>query len=1182
VISRSHSVGRIVVARADRVLWSLALAVVALCARVRARAKLRLACLSICGACGAVLVFGASGAQALRIFDTSFGAPGAAAGQFAGPQGVGVNTSSGDVYVADSGNFRIEEFDQSGTFIRGWGWGVATGASAFEICTSSCQAGLSGSGAGQFTNPAFVAVDNSSGASAGDVYVGDPGADVVSKFDSAGNLIASWGTGGQLSGTGTFGSIDGIAVDSSGNLLVINGNNSVFKFAQDGTAVTNFATVGGMSASGLAVDSSGNLFKVNGDGSVEKLTSTGSDVGQVTQGGATGLAVDPATGDLYVDTGPSVGRYAFDTSGNVIEPDGTTCTPTPSSGCGATDTFGSGALSSGTGLAVNPNFTPAGFLAPAIYVADASSNDALIFASPIPLAPTVDSESAANVTTNAAVLRAEINPQYAHTTYQFQFGTDTSYSGGTLPATPVDIGDANTDQAVSVMLSGLLANTTYHYRVVAVNSVKTVAGPDRTFVTYAAGVVGLPDGRGYEMVSPPQKDSGEPYIRAGFVSFAGTPEAAIDGNRMAYVSLNAFPGAQFDGSFYLATRGTSSWSSQNLAPLQAVGGFLCPLTAAMAAYSADLSKGILDDGYAQSSLGCGGDSPPLVSGEPKGFQNLFVRDNSTGTYQLVDVTPPGVQPADATFDGASADLSHVVFDENAPLTANAPSGDDLYEWVGGTLRLVTILANGTPVVGSLAGGYSGNAEHAVSADGSRIFFTANGNLYVRENGTSTVQVDASQAGGGGGGGQFAAASADGSKVFFTDDASAGLTSSTVAGSGANLYQYDLTSGTLTDLTPVSGAQVAGVSGASDDGSYVYFVASGSLASGATAGQPNLYVLHGGTTTFIATLNGSDSCDWTASCLTARVSSNGAFIAFNSIQSLTGYDNSGQPEIFLYGAGADQLACASCNPSGVPATAGASISSGQTALTTSLLSSQYLQRYVSDSGQVFFDTSDALLLADTNGKQDVYEYESGQLRLLSTGTSRDDSWFFDASPSGSDVFFATSQQLVPQDADGAYDIYDARAGGGFPASAPAPSCQGDGCQGPLSAAAALPSAASAFFSGLGNVTSSGQVVGPAAAKFSVAAISKAAQKTFARTGKLTLTIVVSQAGTIDASATARIAKHTQTVAFKSVKASRAGTVRLTLTLDKAARKQLRQHKLKVTITVRFSVGGLMHATMTLSK
>jgi hypothetical protein len=497
-------------------------------------------------------------------------------------------------------------------------------------------------------------------------------------------------------------------------------------------------------------------------------------------------------------------------------------------------------------------------------------------------------------------------------------------------------------------------------------------------------------------------------------------------------------------------------------------------------YSADMSTGVLQDGGSQFGR-CAADDPPLVAGEPRGAQNLFVRDNTTNTYQLADVTPAGVTPANATFDAASSDLSHVVFDESAPLTAGAPSGDDLYDYFNGTVHLVTYLPGGTATKGTLAGGQAGSVFHAVSDDGSRIFFTAGGNLYVREHDSSTVQVDAAQGGSGpGGGGQFQAATADGSIVYFTDDASAGLTGNTAPGSGANLYSYNTTNGALTDLTPGATAQVQGLSGLGGDGSYVYFVADGALAGGATAGQPNLYVLHGGSPAFIATLsslsNLSDSSDWSPTSLSASVSDNGRYIAFDSLNSLTGYDNtdlsSGSPrpaaEIFLYDAASGRLQCASCIPTGVPPFAGGSTIR---AVFTPIggAGNEVLERYVSDSGQVFFDTTDALLPTATNGKRNVYEYEGGQVYLISSGHSPDDSIYQGASASGSDVFFATAEQLVPQDIDGAYDIYDARIGGGFPTSTSPPACIGESCRPTQAAAPSAPVAASVAFSGPSNAT-----------------------------------------------------------------------------------------------------------------
>jgi hypothetical protein len=310
--------------------------------------------------------------------------------------------------------------------------------------------------------------------------------------------------------------------------------------------------------------------------------------------------------------------------------------------------------------------------------------------------------------------------------------------------------------------------------------------------------------------------------------------------------------------------------------------------------------------------GCAAEIHEIVPGEPLGVENLLLRNNSDGSYQLINRPPEGVAPNSAHLGGASANLSHVVFSENARLTSDALGGvEDVYDWSGGVVRLVAILPDGTPVAGSFAG---------ISADGSHIFFNANGKLYVRLNAERTLQIDASQAGGSGGGGELVSASADGSKVFFLDGSSNGLTGDTVAGSGLNLYLYDFDTGRLTDLTPYGALEFQQVLAVSQDTSRVYFLAGGQLTGSQTnergetaqAGQPNIYLSHDGTTTFIATLEESNRG--------SVVSPNGSFLAFVSKRSLTGYDNLSanrepQPELFLYDAIAQMLLCASCNPSG---------------------------------------------------------------------------------------------------------------------------------------------------------------------------------------------------------------------------------------------------------------------------
>src|ERR1022692_3925996 len=659
---------------------------------------------------------------------------------------------------------------------------------------------------------------------------------------------------------------------------------------------------------------------------------------------------------------------------------------------------------------------------------------------------------------------------------------------------------------------------------------------------------GLPECRAWELVTPALKDNIEPNFSivtpavqltssSGFI-------ASNTGGRMAWTaeenlsSAGEVTGAETVGSEYLATRGPDGWSSEDVIPKQSVeNGLLCNyVNTGVAGYTSDLSKAILADGAGQDGRGvgsaggsyCGHNEPSLVPEEPEGFQNLFVRDDNLLSYQLVDHTSGGVAPENAWFFAGSADYSHLVFNENAPLTKDAPSHfvlnfygneivwNDLYEWSAGAVHLVSYLPDGTAVYGTLpwttwgddasidetiAEPNASQFTHTVSADGSRIFFQAEGNLYVREDGTTTVQVDSSQGAGPGGGGKFMAATPDGSKVFFTDEASAGLTASTMVGSGMNLYEYEVPvqdgeAGTLTDLTAGSDARVLGLTTASNDGSYVYFVAEGALASGASAGKPNLYVVHGGEMTFIATLGGGDVCDWDVHCpgfdsasffgLTARVSPNGRYLGFTSSESLTGYDNSPvEPlacdrersngshescrEVYLYDAGANKLSCASCNPTGAPPIGNAFIRTPTTPSISSAFTQTVLSRNVTDSGQVFFDTPDALVPHDNNGVEDVYMYKEGHARLISSGTQAGPSYFLDASENGSNVFFTTLSQLVRRDTDQSYDLYDARVDGGFPEQGYQSACGDEGCRGLASNPPVLSLPDSGSLISSGNVT-----------------------------------------------------------------------------------------------------------------
>ena len=151
-------------------------------------------------------------------FSTYYGSSGSGDGQLNIPKDVAVDASSGAIYVADYGNHRVVELSSSGDFIAAWGWGVG-GGGGFEVCSSGCQAGITGSGSGQFAGPEFIEVDNSSGPSKGDVYVADTLPGDVQKFDASGAPVSSWGNGGAID-FNSEGPIQGITVDNQGSRFV--------------------------------------------------------------------------------------------------------------------------------------------------------------------------------------------------------------------------------------------------------------------------------------------------------------------------------------------------------------------------------------------------------------------------------------------------------------------------------------------------------------------------------------------------------------------------------------------------------------------------------------------------------------------------------------------------------------------------------------------------------------------------------------------------------------------------------------------------------------------------------------------------------------------------------------------------------------------------------------------------
>jgi hypothetical protein len=971
--------------------------------------------------------------------------------------GVAVNPTNGDVYVLGEEGGVITPATPAMIFVYDPNMGAPV--SSFEVPASRNLFGL--------LTDVQIAAD-----SAGNVYVPVVPENKVLEYSPTGTVLRTF-TG---SGAGALKEPTGVAIDSSGNLWVA-GNNRI-----------------------VELDSSGAPAEVNGK--PVEIESEG--VGSVALDGHRDVfAVVENNADPCGEVGSSCPHLVeYNAEGSQL------------ADVGAGDFSGDRAFNM---VAVNE-------ASGRVYVTDGLKEKIWVFGPPV--APVVDRELTSEVGVSEAKLGALVNPGGIATSYRFEYGPTSAY-GSSTPFPEGSVGEGLESHAVWASASNLAPGTTYHYRVVATSELGTAYGPDQTFTTLTAEQVAcpnerggfsvrLPDCRAYELVTPPVKSSSQ-FDAAPQIAFAST--AASDGEAVTLHIQEPRPSAPTAGEHYVATRRAGGWIAEDIMPLESYDGVVCASYQPVYAYSEQLTKDVMLAGGGSSASvsgntredpeSCNPEGRQVVSGEPVGHENLLVRDNATGTYQLVNVTPPGVTPADAHFQGTSADLSHVIFTETSPLAEGARYGvENLYEWDEGALRLASVLPDGTPVPGSLAA-KAGTPEHedVLSSDGSHVLFTYGGALYDRIDGQRTVQIDETQGGSGpGGGGTYKSATSDGSKVFFLDESK--LTPDSTAEAGEpDLYECTLPEGAskceLSDLTVAAAGEHADVLRVTPlgrhDSSYVYFVAEGVLASntreftngegkpvveGAQAGKQNLYLWSGNETTFIAT-----GVEYRGRFGGEQTSPDGKWLSFESSKGLTGYDNvepTGESawELFLYsaesGSQPSTLVCASCNPTGEPPVAGEDsgnikIVEGGVAQPPNGSEEGFgvfrSQNLLTNAGQVFFETRDALVPSDTNGQLDVYEYEGGHVSLISSGTSSFESNLEDVSESGDDVFFRSNQALVPQDTqEGMIVIYDAHVDGGFvEPSSPPPCTTADACR------AAVPPQPSVYgepasqtFSGVGNI------------------------------------------------------------------------------------------------------------------
>jgi hypothetical protein len=640
----------------------------------------------------------------------------------------------------------------------------------------------------------------------------------------------------------------------------------------------------------------------------------------------------------------------------------------------------------------------------------------------------------------------------------------------------------------------------------------------------------LPDCRAYEQVTPVDKNGYDalgyqpPYIatfRDPAFPVSESGDAAIFRSQGSFAG-NPTGGPGTGANFYFARRGLDDWSTVPGAPRGTLPGggneFLGTAT--------DLSLSWL--GPVQGAF----EPEPTPAEE---VHPRYAHQNFTGQTSLLFTdgsTPEGTSIAgSADFTHVVFQSGAVLVNDPA-----IPAfGKKVYEYADGQIRLVSRqpgnnepfateaspagLAAG-PVLFGFITGVSAAGAGAISSDGRQIYFEtpaptglpgldANTQLiYRRSDGAATELASPSRRTPVDPEGpkpkRFMRATPDGNRVFFTspelltDDANTGTERK-----GADLYRYDFEADELIDVSATpggDGARVEGVLGVSADGDRVYYAALGQVVPGeGSDGQRNLYLWEDdgsadGNTSFIATLaegegtGFNDGYNWATGGSfggvhgTSRVTPDGRFLLLGSRASLTGYDNhpinpadceeSATPapcsEIFRYDSeangGSGEMVCVSCGASDVPPTGPSEIPTG---------TSNTFPRAMSDDGRfVFFNTPDALVPDDTNERVDAYEWEGGEVHLLSTGKSTSNSQFVEATPDGTKAFIATRSPLVPQDTDHNVDIYAASVGGGLvrQQAVQLPSCEGEACRAAGTPPPPPADPVSASFNGEGNAPS----------------------------------------------------------------------------------------------------------------
>lgn len=390
-------------------------------------------------------------------------------GEFSNPHAVAVNQATGDVYVRDRQNLRVQQFTATGVFVRAFGWDVVQAGGAgddiaapvneFEVCSvaSQCKTGVAGAGVGQFGSygnfnvaGTGIAVAPAGSAAAGDVFVVDP--------STTGRRVLRFNSDGTPDAVATIGSSANFAssypqhvvVDSAGIVYASdsNSNSQIDRYNTNTSALMTSigASTGGVSPNPLLA------------GGTSPSASPGN----------SGLAIDPDSDGagpdedvLYVLRNPTSGNTVVQQLGPVNDP-GLAAAPTVSDdNTHAGSAFGTLAVN---GLGIN-SATATLYLSASIGTACDGSCHGVYALDNDGTAATVGATMAPStaIGPDGATLHGALTTPDGLVNYRFEYSKD-GVNWTQFPNTRVPVSGS---QDVSQTVTGLEADTTYRIRIVA-------------------------------------------------------------------------------------------------------------------------------------------------------------------------------------------------------------------------------------------------------------------------------------------------------------------------------------------------------------------------------------------------------------------------------------------------------------------------------------------------------------------------------------------------------------------------------------------------------------------------------------------------------------------------------------------------------------------------------------------